>query len=199
MAGASYCNIISTVVLAALLTIVFIPDVHAEEVKRWVDEQGRVHFTYQSNNKKNAVADDGAATHDWKDASGRKVFSDRTAKKIKSDRSKSLHLAQCLQGVTEVVTNPVTRSSASGRSTVVLLTAKWCAASNKARAYLKKNKIKFVEYDVDQHRAGRILYGKLSQRGIPTIIAGGQRMFGFRADLAKEILQRSGHLSATKK
>ena len=103
-----------------------------------------------------------------------------------------LRLMQCMEGVTEIISSPVAPAAGSGR--VVLLTARWCASSKQARTWLQKNKIKFVEYDIDRHRAGRILYTQLPRRGIPVIIAGGQRMFGFRADLARDILQRSGHL-----
>lgn len=192
VADGSYCKLAAGVSLIGLCLIVT-PITQADTVKRWVDKEGRVHFSYQDGTQKTDAAKDSTA-HAWIDPRGRKVYSDRSRQSIEAAQRRMLRLTQCMQGVTEIISGPVAPAATVGSGRVVLLTARWCAPSKKARAYLKKNKIKFVEYDIDRQKAGRILYTQLSRRGIPVIIAGSQRMFGFRADLAKDILQRSGHL-----
>jgi len=181
------------VVLAGTVT----PVSFAEGVIRSVDDEGRVLFSNDQNNNNSRV--DGEHNPDqargWTDSQGRKIYSDRSPDKVRQERRQIQNQMECLEGVTEVYTGPAT--AGSGR--VVLLTAQWCASSNAARAYLVKNRIKFVEYDIDRKRAGRVLYQQLPRQAVPAIIAGNQRMFGFRADLANDILRRSGHLLATKK
>lgn len=198
MVDRSYFRFAAGVCLIGLC-LIFIPIAQADTVKRWVDKEGLVHFSYQDNTRKTKAGKDGTRTHDWTDSRGHKVYSDRSRKSIEVEKRRMLRLTQCMEGVTEIISSPVATATSVGSGRVVLLTARWCKSSKKARAYLKKNKIKFVEYDIDRQRAGRILYDQLPRRGIPVIIAGGQRMFGFRADLAKNILQRSGHLKPRRK
>lgn len=180
------------------LTMFFVANVtpvsSADSVTRSVDDEGRVHF---SNKQKNQADGDGVSSYSkgWTDSQGHKIYSDRSPEKARQEQSRIRHQMECLEGVTEIYSGPTT--AGSGR--VVLLTARWCTSSNSARAYLRKNGINFVEYDIDRHRAGRVLYKQLPRRAVPAIVAGNQRMFGFRTDLANDLLRRSGHLSATKK
>lgn len=192
-AAGLYFRTAVVVSLAVLLLVATTPVAQADDVIRWVDDKGRVHFSDRPDNSN--VDTEGGRPYDWMDTRGRKIYSDRSQKKVNAERRRILRNMECLQGITEIISGPVT----AGTGRVVLLTARWCALSKEARAYLNKNKIKFVEYDIDRHRAGRILYESLARRGVPVIIAGGQRMFGFRADLVKGVLQRSGHLSAAEK
>ncbi len=188
--GGSYFRFAAISIIAVSLFIAAIQTAQANGVMRWVDDKGQVHFSDRPENSK--VETEGGQPYGWMDPRGRKIYSDRSREKVEAERRQTLRYKECLEGITEIISGPAT--AGSGR--VVLLTARWCAASKKARAYLKKNRIKFVEYDIDHHRAGRILYESLHRRGVPVIIAGNQRMFGFRADLMKGVLQRSGHLSA---
>ncbi len=191
--GGSYFRFSAIGLLAVFLFITANPAAQADEVIRRVDDMGRVHFSNQTDSSK--VDAEGGHPYGWVGPHGHKIYSDRSREKVKAEHRRIHHNMECLKGITEIISGPVT----AGTGRVVLLTARWCAPSKKARAYLKKNRIKFVEYDIDRHRAGRILYESLPRRGVPVIIAGGQRMFGFRADLVKGVLQRSGHLPAAKK
>jgi glutaredoxin len=159
----------------------------ADEVHRWVDEEGRVHF---SNQPGSGSDNDTNETHDWTDVRGRKTYSDRSPDQIRTERRRLMRDIECMSGLTEIIYSPQKPS----RSEVVLLTARWCETSRPARQYLKKNKIRFVEYDIDRSARGRTLYLSLSRKGVPVLLAGKRQMFGFRADLAESMLQQTGHL-----
>ena len=55
----------------------------------------------------------------------------------------------------------------------------WCGYCKQARQYFKKNKIDFVEYDIEKSRNVRRAYKKLGATGVPVILVGKQRMNGF--------------------
>ena len=162
----------------------------AEEVHRWVDEEGRVHFSNQPPADNNATD----TTHDWTDPRGRKTYSDRSPDQIKAERRRLMRTIECMTGLTEIINSP----QMAARTGVVLLTARWCETSRPARQYLKKNNIRFVEYDIDRSARGRSLYLSLSRKGVPVLLAGKQQMFGFRSDLAESMLRQTGHLAGVK-
>jgi glutaredoxin len=73
------------------------------------------------------------------------------------------------------------------------LSARWCPVSAKARAYLRKHKIHFREYDIEHQARGRGLYAYLGTRAVPVILVGRQYMYGFyAADLARMLRHRRG-------
>ncbi|MFV1997190.1 MAG: glutaredoxin family protein [Acidiferrobacterales bacterium] len=193
----SYYKTVAVFSLAVFLAGTVAPVSYAGGVIRSVDDEGRVHFSNEQNNNKSGTGGEPTPDQswDWTDSQGRKIYSDRSPEEVRQERRQIQLRMECLEGVTEVYTGPAT----AGTGRVVLLTAQWCASSNTARAYLIKNRIKFVEYDIDLKRAGRVLYQQLPRQAVPAIIAGNQRLFGFRADLANDILKRSGHLSAARK
>lgn len=199
MAGGLCSRFATAVLLVSILGMGVVPGMRADSITRWVDDKGHVHFSNQPQNKnKSNKKNNGSPApkpHDWTGRKGKKTYSDRSPKKVQADRQRIQSKMACMEGITEIISGPA--STGSGR--VVLLTATWCESSKKARAYLKKNRIRFIEYDIDRHRAGRVMYEKLPRRGVPVIIAGNQKMFGFRADLAAKVLFRSGHYPAVKK
>lgn len=127
--------------------------------------------------------------HDWTDPRGHKIYSDRSREQLNAEQQRRRHHLECLRGLIEIIDNP----KAARRDRVVLLTASWCGASNQARQYLRRNRISFVEYDIDRSQKGRTLYLSLEQRGVPALLAGRQQMFGFSEELAEQVLNRSGH------
>ena len=163
----------------------------AEEIHRWVDEDGRIHF---SNQPKSDSLKNTDKTQDWTDVQGRKTYSDRSPDQIRAERRRLMRDMECMSGLTEIIHS----SQNPPRSEVVLLTARWCNTSRPARQYLKKNKIHFIEYDIDRSAKGRTLYLSLSRKGVPVLLAGKKQMFGFRADLAESMLQQTGHLARSR-
>jgi len=166
----------------------FAQTTQAADVYRWVDDEGRVHF---SNEPKPNSTRETDKPHDWTDARGNKTYSDRSRDQIRTDRRRLMRSIECMSGLTEIIDSPAKPS----RGGVVLLTARWCDTSRLARQYLKKNKIRYLEYDIDRSAKGRNLYLGLARKGVPVLLAGTEQMFGFREDLAENMLQRAGHLA----
>ncbi len=178
--------------LVPLLVLLIASSSLAEEVYRWVDDKGRVHFSDQPKSKSKNNKD---STHDWVDVRGRKTYSDRSEDQIKAERRRLSRNMECMSGLTEIIEIP----SSQPRSRVVLLTARWCGLSRQARQHLKKKKIRFVEYDIERNRLGRSLYLSLARKGVPVILIGKKQMFGFRADLADTLLQEHGQIAGRRK
>jgi glutaredoxin len=193
----SYYKAFAVVSLVVFLLASIAPVLSAYSVIRSVDDEGRIHFSNEQKNSKSKTEGEQppGQPRGWTDSQGHKIYSDRSPEQARKQRRGIKRQMQCMEGVTEIFSGPTT--AGSGR--VVLLTARWCDSSKTARAYLRKNKIKFVEYDIDRQQAGRLLYQQLPRQAVPAIVAGNQKMFGFRADLARDLLRRSGHLSVKKK
>lgn len=64
------------------------------------------------------------------------------------------------------------------RGEVVLYMAKWCGYCTAAKAYMAGKGIAYRELDVDTP-AGKTAFAQLGARGIPVLLAGGQKISGF--------------------
>ena len=62
---------------------------------------------------------------------------------------------------------------------VVMFSTSWCTYCKKAKAYFKKNGIRFTEYDVEKSRKGQKLYAQMGAKSVPVIMVGDQHMSGF--------------------
>lgn len=77
---------------------------------------------------------------------------------------------------------------------VTMFTTTWCGYCKRARAYLNKMGIPFVEYDVERDEFGKREYKKLNGRGVPVILVGDQRMNGFSEPSLEKVLRNAGLL-----
>jgi glutaredoxin len=73
------------------------------------------------------------------------------------------------------------------RKKVVMYSAVWCSTCKVAKNYFKSNKIPFKEYDIETSAKGRRDYKKLKGTGVPIILVGKQRMNGFSASSFKSM------------
>ncbi len=80
--------------------------------------------------------------------------------------------------------------SSIAADTLVLLTASWCRACKRAKAYLNANHIAFTEYDIETSGKGMQLYKKYKGHAIPMMIIGDEHHTGFDPAWIKE---RSAH------
>jgi len=62
---------------------------------------------------------------------------------------------------------------------VTMYAASWCGYCKKARAYFKKNKISYVEYDIEENLNAKKRYEKLGGVGVPLLVAKRKTMRGF--------------------
>jgi len=71
-------------------------------------------------------------------------------------------------------------ANAKRRVPVVMYSTTWCGVCKKARRYFEKERISFVEYDVDSNASARVEYLQLNpRRTVPTIKVGQEVIVGF--------------------
>lgn len=145
--------IASLLLVGALLVCAEAP---ANQVYRWLDDTGKVHFSDRP-----PVGDSAGDIE------------------VKSYR-----------GSPEISAVPAESVSAQ----VTMFTTSWCGYCKRARAYLNKMGIPFVEYDVERNEIGKREYKKLNGRGVPVILVGNQRMNGFSAPSLEKLLRNAGLL-----
>ncbi len=71
-------------------------------------------------------------------------------------------------------------ANARKRVPVVMYSTAWCGVCRRARSYFEKERISFVEYDVDKNASARAEYLALNpRRSVPTIKVGNEVIVGF--------------------
>ena len=65
---------------------------------------------------------------------------------------------------------------------VILFSTSWCPYCKKAREYLNRNQIEFVEFDVEEDRKARHVYDRLNSDGVPVLLVKGKYVDGFDTD-----------------
>ena len=71
-------------------------------------------------------------------------------------------------------------ANARKRVPVALYSTAWCGVCKRARSYFEKERISFVEYDVDKNASARAEYLALNpRRSVPTIKIGNEVVVGF--------------------
>ncbi|WP_158616826.1 glutaredoxin family protein [Acidovorax sp. FJL06] len=75
-------------------------------------------------------------------------------------------------------TSPDAPQAATPRGDVVLYMATWCGYCKAAKAYLGQKGIAYRELDIDTP-AGKAAFAQVGGRGVPVLLAQGQRVTGF--------------------
>lgn len=128
-----------------------------------------------------------AEVYKWVDENGRVHYSDRKAKgqivevvpiKVNSLKTVSYSVAPSGSEVEEKVAN---EGSFFVNGEVVMYSASWCGYCAKARKYFSQNNIVFTEYDIEKNKQARKAYDALGAKGVPVILVGKKRMNGFSA------------------
>ena len=145
-----------------LLPIVAVSATCPAEVYKWVDENGKVHFS----DKK--PEDSQAETLDIR-------VNSYSFPKIESNALDNRSASPPLPTIP--------------REVIMYSTAR-CGYCKKARAFFRKNNIAFEEYDVETTAKGRRDYQKLNGRGVPIILVGKQRLNGFSEERFMQIYRR---------
>jgi glutaredoxin len=122
----------------------------------------------------------------WLDDTGKVHFSDRPPM---GDSASDIEV-KSYRGSPEISAVPAESVSAQ----VTMFTTSWCGYCKRARAYLNKLGIPFVEYDVEHDDVGKREYKKLNGHGVPVILVGNQRMNGFSAPSLEKLLRNAGLL-----
>ncbi len=148
--------------LASLLVLMFLFAISIQagaEVFKWVDDQGKIHFTDKPPKKGNAKRIDVQVNS----------FSSPEISPFKFD--------------------PPLISQHRVSNDVIMYSTTWCGVCKKAKRYFNKNNIRYKEYDVEKSEKGRKDYKKLNGRGVPIILVGSRRMNGFSRNHFEKIYQ----------
>ncbi len=147
--------VIPALCLAALTTV----GAARGEVYKWVDDQGRIHFSDEKPVREQAETVDIEVTS----------YSFPTVKANPLSKRSS------------------DGSSTGERPTVIMYSTTWCGFCKKARRYFRANDIPFREYDVEKSSKGKRDYEKLGGRGVPIILVGDKRLNGFSVERFRRI------------
>lgn len=72
-----------------------------------------------------------------------------------------------------------TGQAATNQPKVIMYGAQWCGVCKRARAYFHRNKIRYVEYDVEKSARGKNDYRRMKGSGVPIFLVDGRRVDGF--------------------
>lgn len=87
---------------------------------------------------------------------------------------------------------PIYKSAAKTQPKVELFVTSWCGYCKKAKAYLQKKGIKFTAYDIEKDlRAARRKDSLTSRKGVPFALIGNQKVTGFSELAYERALQNS--------
>ena len=62
---------------------------------------------------------------------------------------------------------------------VVMYSASWCGVCKKAKIYFNRKGVRFTEYDIERSTKAKRQFAQLGAKGVPVIIVGNKRMYGF--------------------
>lgn len=120
-----------------------------------------------------------ASFYKWQDANGQWHFSDQQPQGIAAQRGQIEATAPTAAKSGDVAPSARTSAPHAAREKVVMYSAAWCGYCKKARAFLRKNRVPFSEYDVETSAKGKRDYQKYGASGVPIILVGKQRVQGF--------------------
>jgi mycoredoxin len=72
---------------------------------------------------------------------------------------------------------------------VVLYGTSWCGYCKLTRDFFQKNKIPFVEYDIETSVEGKNQYERLHGNGVPLVVIHGEVMSGYNPQKMKNLLR----------
>jgi glutaredoxin len=129
------------------------------EIYKWVDENGKVHFS---------------------DEKPEKVETEQIDIQINSFEGMDVSDSDFLEA-RELEARERQKTEVRKRPKVVMYSATWCGYCRKARNYFNQQGIPFREYDIENSSKGRRDYARLNGTGVPIIFVGKKRIQGFRA------------------
>jgi len=77
---------------------------------------------------------------------------------------------------------------------VTLYSTRQCSYCRQAKTFLKKKKVQFMEFDIQQNQRAFKAFQRLGAKGVPVITIGSTRVDGFNPDKLEQALIRQGLL-----
>lgn len=132
---------------------------HAE-IYRWVDENGKIHFT------------------------------DKPPETAKTQKVRVQVNSFTSTKISPFKFDASLISKRVASTDVVMYSTTWCGYCKKARRYFTQQNIPFEEYDVEKSSKGKKDYKALKGRGVPIILVGERRMNGFSVASFEKLYSR---------
>jgi glutaredoxin len=127
-----------------------------------------------------------AQIYSWVDAKGVTHYSDEPPADSKSVHHVKTVDVSAAGEESDTVPQPVSGEKTDVQPAAVrkfpgvkMYTTQWCPVCKKAKAWLKANKVPFVELDVEASPQNRSQYKGLGGKGVPLILVGAHRMEGW--------------------
>lgn len=134
---------------------------------KWVDEHGRVHFS------------------DTPPAQGGAEQVELGKLNTYSTPSEILNAPKNFRGGGA--------SAGRGKGKVIMYSTTWCGVCKKAKAFFRRQRIPFTEYDVEKSQRGKREFKRLGGRGVPVILVGDKRINGFSEGRMRKMLREAGY------
>ncbi len=133
------------------------------------------------------------------DAHGKVVYSDRPPATGKAEVMPQEQLAfSVVPGMPAAPAGKtMPKKTAVPQGQAVLYMAQWCGYCRLARAYLGQNQIAYREIDIDTP-TGKAAFAEIGGKGVPVLLADGQRLQGFRASSYDALFAKRQAVSSKK-
>ena len=116
-----------------------------------------------------------AEIHQWTDEKGNRHFGDRPP----HDAAHETVRLRNIYPFRRVSTGELPEWAKRGGREMIIDTAEWCGICKQATRYLRDTGIAYREYDIDKSDRRRRDFTRLKARGVPIILVGDKRMYGF--------------------
>lgn len=94
---------------------------------------------------------------------------------------------------------PSTKVNSSAQAQAIMYSTKWCPVCVEARGFFARNKISYVEYDIEASEKRRQQFYQLGGQGVPLVLVGETTIFGLqKSKILKAIRLLSADKQSTK-
>jgi glutaredoxin len=131
----------------------------------------------------------------WVDDKGRVQYSEKPPAGAKSSAVEQRIPAVGSQARSEKNPQPqgAKPAATAQRPAVTMYMTDWCPYCRQASEYFRRNRIPFVEHDIEKNANANAEYKAKGGRGVPLILVGEQRMSGFSEDRMTQMLKAAGY------
>jgi glutaredoxin len=115
-----------------------------------------------------------AEIYRWTDAEGRVHFSDEPHDSVPSEQ-----VTVRVNSYKSVTYESLGAYTPPNDKRVIMYATSWCGYCKKARNYFEKNRVRYVEYDIEKNPRAKEEFDRLGGKGVPLIVVGRTKMRGF--------------------
>lgn len=123
-----------------------------------------------------------AEIYRWTDAEGRVHFSDEPHNTMPSEQ-----VSVRVNSYESVTYESLGSYTPPNDKRVIMYSTSWCTYCKKARNYFEKNRVRYVEYDIEESSRAKEEFDQLGGKGVPLIVVGRTKMSGFSEAGFREI------------